>query len=72
MADKVVGERVINLHFYEPCCISVEEYEEIRNDVLANLVADSGRASTRVLFRLLALNEHAYLEAKRHNDFLRS
>ena len=55
-------EPVINLRFYDPLVITSEEYEAIRNEVLASAVVDEKTPALRVLARLILDNEWRYNE----------
>lgn len=57
-------EPVINLHFYTPCVITTEEYEQIVREVVARTMTDTPGAAERILSHLLVDNQSRYYECK--------
>lgn len=62
MKNKI--EPVINLHFFDPCIITAEEYEAIEKDLLTRHWTDDKQPGDKVLAFLLVMNRYRYLEIK--------
>lgn len=57
-------ERVIKLNFYDPCCITAEEYEQIQKDLLARQFVGDTQPGDYILATVLQNMAHRYHEIR--------
>ena len=58
-------EPVIRLYFCDICTVTVEQFEQLQQEVTADAIADPDRASTRILAQLILEHRGRYVECVR-------
>lgn len=56
--------KVIRLYFCDPCILTIEQYDQIKKDVEARIIAGCPEEGDRVLAHLLTEHRSRYFECK--------
>lgn len=56
------GGKVINLCFYNPFCITADQYEDLAREVNAHIIAGDVTLADKIIAKLLENMQHRYVE----------
>lgn len=57
-------EKLIRMYAFEPCCLTVKEFEQLLNEVRGRILAQDWGVSDLILSRIITENFHRYKEIK--------